>query len=165
MTCSSFPIRSETNLLHWFFEQLEPDQNHPTGNRKISSEPNLLGSKCSLSNLFDVWQLPFEMMTSFTWLDAWWSRWRENAYGAWWMGSPRLPGWGSRFFWYTSKMSYPPWNYHSSWKWMVGRWVSFWEGLLQGAMLVCRAFGIRTNVFVGDPPNITPSKNLLERHF
>ena len=36
---------------------------------------------------------------------------------------------------------------------MVGR-VSFWEGLLQGAMLVCRAFGIRTNVFC-----LWPTKN------
>ena len=31
---------------------------------------------------------------------------------------------------------YPPWNYHSPWKWMVGILVSFWGGLFSGAMLV-----------------------------
>ena len=31
---------------------------------------------------------------------------------------------------------YPPWNKHISWKWMVGRWNSFWDDLFSGAMLV-----------------------------
>ena len=31
---------------------------------------------------------------------------------------------------------YPPWNYHSTWKWMVGILVSLWDGLFSGAMLV-----------------------------
>ena len=30
----------------------------------------------------------------------------------------------------------PPWNQHSTWKWMVGIVVSFWDGLFSGAMLV-----------------------------
>ena len=33
-------------------------------------------------------------------------------------------------------MNYPSWNLHSSWKWMVGRLVSFWDGPFSGAMLV-----------------------------
>ena len=31
---------------------------------------------------------------------------------------------------------YPPWNEHGTWKWMVERLVSFWEGPFSGAMLV-----------------------------
>ena len=31
---------------------------------------------------------------------------------------------------------YPPWNYHSTWKCMVGILISFWDGLFSGAMLV-----------------------------
>ena len=30
---------------------------------------------------------------------------------------------------------YPPWNWHSTWKWMVGRLVFFCDGFLAGAML------------------------------
>ena len=33
-------------------------------------------------------------------------------------------------------LSYAPWNQHNTWKWMVGILVSFWDGLLSGAMLV-----------------------------
>ena len=32
----------------------------------------------------------------------------------------------------------PPQNQYSTWKWMVGKLLSFWEGLFSGAMLVCR---------------------------
>ena len=28
---------------------------------------------------------------------------------------------------------YPPWNEHCPWKWMVGRWISFWDGPISGA--------------------------------
>ncbi len=35
--------------------------------------------------------------------------------------------------------SYPPWNLHSTWKWMVGILVSFWDGLFSVAMLVLRS--------------------------
>ena len=35
--------------------------------------------------------------------------------------------WSEKFFFPTI---YPPWNYHSTWKWMVGRLVSCWEGLI-----------------------------------
>ena len=31
---------------------------------------------------------------------------------------------------------YPPWNWHSPWKWLVGILVSFWDGLFSGAMFV-----------------------------
>ena len=31
---------------------------------------------------------------------------------------------------------YPPWNWHSTWKLMVGRLLSVWEGLFSRAMLV-----------------------------
>ncbi len=34
------------------------------------------------------------------------------------------------------KIIYPPWNWHSPWKWMVGILLSYWGGLFSGAMLV-----------------------------
>ena len=33
-----------------------------------------------------------------------------------------------------SEEHYPPWTYHSTWNTGAGKWVSFWEGLLPGAM-------------------------------
>ena len=33
-------------------------------------------------------------------------------------------------------MTDPPWNWHSTWKWMVGILISFWDGLFSGAILV-----------------------------
>ena len=35
-------------------------------------------------------------------------------------------------------LGYPPWNQHSTWKWMVGTLLSFWDGLFSGDMLVSR---------------------------
>ena len=48
---------------------------------------------------------------------------------------------------------YSPWNLHSSWKWMVGILVSFWDGLFSGAMLVWGSVSHR----------IKPSKNITGR--
>ena len=39
-------------------------------------------------------------------------------------------------YWLRCYIMYPPWNQHSTWKWMLGRLVSFLEGLFSGAMLL-----------------------------
>ena len=35
-----------------------------------------------------------------------------------------------------SMLVHPPWNEHSLWKWLVGKLLSFWEGLFSGTTLV-----------------------------
>ena len=68
---------------------------------------------------------------------------------------------------FPSKDLYPPWNKHSTWKWMVGRWVSFWEGIFSGAMLVSgrvingmQCFPV---IFVGWSGHLKPSQPLPGR--
>ena len=39
-------------------------------------------------------------------------------------------------YWLRCYIMYPPWNQHSTWKWMLGRLVSFLEVLFSGAMLL-----------------------------
>ena len=45
---------------------------------------------------------------------------------------------------------YPPWNYHRTWKWMVGIQFSFWDGLFSGAMLVSGSVTLDNNNIMFD---------------
>ena len=37
---------------------------------------------------------------------------------------------------YNPRVNYPPWNYCGPWKWIIGRWICFWECVFSGATLV-----------------------------
>ena len=56
-----------------------------------------------------------------------------------WLQNAWPPRWAHLGIWNTSSYwvwAYPPWSWHSPWKWMLGRLFSFSEGLFSWAMLL-----------------------------